>query len=354
MAKGKPKKAKAASRKPKRGGGLRAFFALLLIALAAGGWWVWRDWTAFVDTPLRVGEAAVLDVPSGASFAAIRRQIRDAGFSDAHDLYWRALAQRMGVASRLRAGEYAVPPGTTPRELLRRMAAGDVIRHRFTIVEGWTFRQLRSALAAETGVRQSLATLSDAEIMRKLGAGADHPEGRFLPETYLWTRGDSDVDLLRQAHEAMTRALDQAWTARAPDLPLESAYQALILASIVERETGKADERPAIAGVFVRRLRLGMKLQTDPTVIYGLGSSFDGNLRRRDLDTDTPYNTYTRVGLPPTPIALPGAAALRAAVQPAPGDALYFVARGDGSHEFSANLDAHNRAVARYQLRRTP
>jgi UPF0755 protein len=349
------KRARKAPRAPKkRGGILRTFFLLLLIGLAAGGWLLWQDWNRFVDAPLRVGDEAVLDVPTGASFAAIRRQIRDAGYSDAHDLYWRALAQRMGVAARLRAGEYAVPRGTTPRDLLRRMAAGDVIRHRFTIVEGWTFRQLRAALASESGVRQTLTTRSDAEIMRELGAAAEHPEGRFLPETYLWTRGDSDVDLLRQSHQAMRRALDEAWAARDADLPLESPYQALILASIVERETGKADERPAIAGVFLRRLRLGMKLQTDPTVIYGLGTSFDGNLRRRDLDTDTPYNTYTRTGLPPTPIALPGGAALRAAVQPAPGDALYFVARGDGSHEFSANLDAHNRAVARYQLRRTP
>jgi UPF0755 protein len=338
----------------KRGGGLRSFFLLVLIALAAGGWLLWQDWSRFVDAPLRSSDNAVLDVPQGASFAAIRRQIRDAGFSDAHDLYWRALAQRMGVAARLRAGEYAVPIGTTPRELLRRMAAGDVIKHRFTIVEGWTFRQLRTALAAETGLRQSVTTQSDADIMRELGAPADHPEGRFLPETYLWTRGDSDLDVLRQSYKAMTRALDEVWAARAADIPLDSAYQALILASIVERETGKADERPAIAGVFARRLRLGMKLQTDPSVIYGLGASFDGNLRRRDLDTDTPYNSYTRTGLPPTPIALPGIAALRAAVQPAPGNALYFVARGDGSHEFSPNLEAHNRAVERYQLRRNP
>ncbi|GMV28857.1 MAG: hypothetical protein AMXMBFR59_09820 [Rhodanobacteraceae bacterium] len=349
------KRGRRAPRAPrKRGGVLRALFLLVLTALAAGGWLLWQDWNRFVDAPLRLGDDAVLDVPAGASFASIRRQIRDAGYSDAHDLYWRALAQRMGVASRLHAGEYAVPRGTTPRDLLRRMAAGDVIRHRFTIVEGWTFRQLRAALAAETGVKQTLPTLSDADIMRELGAAAEHAEGRFLPETYLWTRGDRDIDLLRQAYQAMRRALDAAWASRAADLPLESPYQALILASIVERETGKADERPAIAGVFARRLRLGMKLQTDPTVIYGLGASFDGNLRRRDLDTDTPYNTYTRTGLPPTPIALPGVAALRAAVRPAPGDALYFVARGDGSHEFSANLDAHNRAVARYQLRRTP
>lgn len=338
-----------------RGAGtLRVLAWLLLLGFVAGGWLLWQDWNRFADAPLRVEPAAVLDVPAGASFAAIRRQIHEAGFSDAHDLYWRALAQRMGVASRLRAGEYAVPVGTTPRELLRRLSIGDVIQHRFTIVEGWTFRQLRTALAGESGLRQTLTTQSDAEIMRELGAGAEHPEGRFLPETYVWTRGDSDLQVLRRSFDAMRRTLDEVWAARAPELPLDSPYQALILASVVERETGKAEERPQIAGVFARRLRLGMKLQTDPSVIYGLGASFDGNLRRRDLETDTPYNTYTRTGLPPTPIALPGLAALRAAVQPAPGNALYFVARGDGSHEFSADLDAHNRAVARYQLRRNP
>lgn len=345
----------ATRRASKKGAGMvRVFGWLLLISLAVAGWFAWQAADRFADTPLRAGAPVVLDVPAGASFAAIRRQIREAGLSDAHDLYWRVLAQRMDVATRLKAGEYAVPVGTTPRELLRRMAAGDVIQHRFTIVEGWTFRQLRAELANVAGLRQSLTARSDSEIMRELGAGADHPEGRFLPETYTWTRGDSDLDLLRRAHQAMARALAETWAARAPELPLESPYQALTLASIVERETGKAVERPAIAGVFVRRLRLGMKLQTDPTVIYGLGAGFDGNLRRRDLDTDTPYNTYTRTGLPPTPIALPGLAALEAAVHPAPGDALYFVARGDGSHEFSPSLDAHNRAVARYQLRRTP
>ncbi|MBL8296943.1 MAG: endolytic transglycosylase MltG [Rhodanobacteraceae bacterium] len=336
------------------GRALRVFLLFLLVAAALGGGLLWHDWSRFADTPLQIGDEAVLDVPSGASFAAIRRQIRTAGYSEAPDLYWRALAQRMGVAARLHAGEYAVPRGTTPRVLLQRMAAGDVIKHRFTIVEGWTFRQLRLALAREAGLQQTLSARSDPEIMRELGAAAEHPEGRFLPETYFWTRGDSDMDLLRQAYQALRRALDQSWAARSADLPLDSPYQALILASIVERETGKGDERPLIAGVFARRLRLGMKLQTDPTVIYGLGAGFDGNLRRRDLDTDTPYNTYTRTGLPPTPIALPGVAALRAAVQPAAGNALYFVARGDGSHEFSADLDAHNRAVARYQLRRTP
>lgn len=340
---------------PRRSRGLlKTLFVLVLLAAIAGGVFVWSEWSRFSDAPLRGSADTVLYVPPGSSFAAIRRQIRDAGLSDAPDAYWRGLAQSLGVAGRLQAGEYAVPAGTTARELLQRMAAGDVIQHRFTIVEGWTFKQVRAALAQEPGLRQTLASTSDAEIMQKLGAGAEHFEGRFLPETYTWTRGDSDLDLLARAYKAMQRALAETWDKRSAGLPLDSAYQALILASIVERETGRKEERPAIAGVFVRRLKLGMKLQTDPSVIYGLGASYDGNLRRRDLETDTPYNSYTRTGLPPTPIAMPGLAALQAAVNPSPGEALYFVARGDGSHEFSATLDAHNRAVARYQLGRNP
>lgn len=340
---------------PKRSRGLlKLLSTLVLLAAIVGGVFLWSEWNRFSDAPLRGSADAVLDVPPGSSFAAIRRQIRDAGLSDAPDAYWRGLAQSMGVAGKLQAGEYAVPAGTSARELLQRMATGDVIRHRFTIVEGWTFKQVRAALAQEAGLRQTLASTGDAEIMQKLGAGSEHFEGRFLPETYTWTRGDSDQDILARAYKAMQRALAETWDKRSAGLPLDSAYQALILASIVERETGRKEERPAIAGVFARRLKLGMKLQTDPSVIYGLGASYDGNLRRRDLDTDTPYNSYTRTGLPPTPIAMPGLAALQATVNPAPGEALYFVARGDGSHEFSATLDAHNRAVARYQLGRNP
>lgn len=344
---------KPAPRKRSRGL-LKTLFTLVLLAAIAGGVFVWSQWTRFSDAPLRGSAQTVLDVPAGSSFAAIRRQIRDSGLSDAPDAYWRGLAQSMGVASKLQAGEYAVPAGTTARELLQRMAAGDVIQHRFTIVEGWTFKQVRAALAQEPGLRQTLASTGDAEIMQKLGAGTEHFEGRFLPETYTWTRGDTDLEILSRAYKAMQRVLAETWDKRSAGVPLDSAYQALILASIVERETGKKEERPAIAGVFARRLKLGMKLQTDPSVIYGLGASYDGNLRRRDLETDTPYNSYTRTGLPPTPIAMPGLAALQAAVNPAAGDALYFVARGDGSHEFSATLDAHNRAVARYQLGRNP
>jgi UPF0755 protein len=278
--------------------------------------------------------------------------MRKLGIREGHDLYWKALAWEEGVIARLQVGEYAVGHGLTPIALLHKLEAGKVIQHRFTIVEGWSFRELRLALAKETALTQSIAGLPDEEVMRLVGAGGLHPEGQFLPETYHFTKGVSDVELLKRAHRALRQALAAEWEAREADLPLRTEYEALTLASIIEKETGVAAERAQIAGVFVRRLRLGMKLQTDPTVIYGLGTSFDGNLTRRHLQDATPYNTYSIFGLPPTPIALPGRDAIRAALHPADGDALYFVARGDGSHVFSATLTEHNRAVARYQLRR--
>ena len=335
-----------------RGRGWAAILALLVFAAVVVGAWFYAEWNRFTDAPLVQTEERVIDVPAGSSFNAIVRTIKQAGLSPAPDLYWRALSERMRVTGKLHAGEYAVPVGTTPRQLLQRMADGDVVQHKVTIVEGWTFKQMRAAIAQRTDLAQTVTTLSDDEILQRLGAGGQMAEGRFLPETYTFTRGDTDLDIYRRAHAAMSKTLDEVWATRAPDLPIDTAYEALILASIIERETGKASERPEIAGVFVRRLKIGMRLATDPTVIYGLGASFDGNLRRRDLETDTPYNTYTRAGLPPTPIALPGKAALTAAVHPNEGKSLYFVARGDGSHEFTDNLDAHNRAVAKFQLRR--
>jgi UPF0755 protein len=332
---------------------LGALFTLLVFAGAGAGGWYWLDYRGFADSPLTLGaEERTLDIPSGTAFVGIVRRVREAGYSTAPELYWRALGWEMKVASSLHAGEYALSPGLTPRALLRKMAAGEVVQHRFTIVEGWSFRQLRVALAADTGLVGSVAALNDAEIMEKLGAKDQAAEGRFLPETYSYTRGASDLDILRQAHGAMDKALSAAWVQRSTPTPLKSADEALTLASIVEKETGRAEERAKIAQVFLRRLDLGMRLQTDPTVIYGMGANYDGNIRKRDLEADTPYNTYTRAGLPPTPIALPGKAAIEAALHPAPGQALYFVARGDGSHEFSDSLDAHNRAVAKYQLHR--
>jgi UPF0755 protein len=262
-------------------------------------------------------------------------------------------ARATGADARIRAGEYAVPAGTTPRSLLALLESGAVIQHAVTIVEGWTFRELRAALEAEPYLDHTLAGQDEAAVMVALGEPGMPAEGLFFPDTYLFGKGTTDLEILRLARNRMRRELEAAWAARAADLPVHSAYEALILASIVEKETALASERPRIAGVFTERLRIGMRLQTDPTVIYGLGTDFDGNLRRADLERDGPYNTYTRAGLPPTPIALPGAEALRAAVNPDERGELYFVATGlaDGSHEFSRTLKEHQAAVSRYLVR---
>jgi UPF0755 protein len=331
---------------------VRLLFLLLFLAIAVAAY-LWFDYRKFTETPLSIDRSdATIDIARGESYRAIVEQLRDAGITRASPWYWRALGRELAVEGKLHAGEYALTPGLTPKQLLAKMAAGDVLQHHFTIVDGWTFKQLRLALAADAGLAPTVQGMSDADLAKKLGVEDGRPEGWFLPETYSWVKGDSDLDVLKNAHTAMQKALDKLWAARAPDVQLESPYQALILASIVEKETGRPDERPLIAGVFVRRLKFNMRLQTDPTVIYGMGDAYAGNIRRTDLEADTPYNTYTRDGLPPTPIALPGLPALEAALHPAPGDALYFVARGDGSHEFSATLDEHNRAVQKYQLHR--
>jgi UPF0755 protein len=234
------------------------------------------------------------------------------------------------------------------------MAEGCVVQHMFTLVDGWTFAQVRAALAQAPKLRHTLQNLSDAQVAQRLGIDEPNPEGWLLPQTYAYVLGDSDLDVLRRAHAAMQRTLAADWAARAPGLPLRTPYQALILASIVEKESALASERPRIAGVFVRRLEIGMKLQTDPSVIYGLGAAYHGDITRKDLETDTAYNTYTRYGLPPTPICMPGAPALQAALHPAPGKALYFVARGNGTHQFSDTLQEQNQAVDKYILHRQP
>jgi UPF0755 protein len=256
------------------------------------------------------------------------------------------------VASRIQVGDYAIDEGMTPRDLLRKFGTGDVIQQRFTLIEGWSFRTVRDALAANGQLEGETTSLTDAEIMKRLGREGVHPEGRFLPETYLFARGSSDLDILRRALEAMDAALAEAWAGREPHDKITTPDEMLTLASIVEKETGIASERPRIAGLFLRRLEIGMLLQTDPTVIYGLGAGYDGNIRKRDLTTDTPYNTYTRAGLPPTPIAMPGRAALEAVAHPEKSDALYFVATGDGGHVFAGTLAEHNANVRKYQLKR--
>ena len=341
------------SDKPMRG---RAWpWLLLLVVLVAAGALVygWNDFARFSITPLNVAaQGDSIDVGRGNSFKSIVGELRQRKLSAAHSLYWRLLAEQMRVAGRLHAGEYALEPGITPRQLLANMSTGKVLQRNFTIVDGWTFAELRQALAKAEKLQHDSAALDDAAIMQKIGAGGEAAEGRFLPETYAYVKGDSDLDILKRAHVAMTKTLAESWEGRAPDLPLTTPYEALILASIVEKETGLPAERAQIAGVFVRRLKDRMLLQTDPSVIYGMGANYAGNIRKSDLTTDTPYNTYTRSGLPPTPIALPGKPALQAALHPAAGDALYFVARGDGGHVFASSLEEHNRNVDCYQRKR--
>jgi UPF0755 protein len=338
--------------KSKHGFGL--LFVVTALLAGALGYWAVSRYLGFADAPLAGLQAGdSVQVERGDSFAVVIDKLHAAGVPGGQQLEWQLLARRLGVAGRLQVGEYALDPGTTPRQLLLRMREGKVISHRFTIVEGWNLRELRAALARAQPLEHETAQLDDAALMKALGQPGMHPEGRFLPETYVYTRGDSDLDVLGRARAAMDKALDAAWESRVPGLPLRSKEEALVLASIVEKETGVAEERPRIAGVFLRRLELGMKLQTDPTVIYGMGEKYAGNIRRADLSTDTPYNTYTRAGLPPTPIAMPGVAALQAATHPAPGNALYFVAVGDGSgrHVFTRSLVEHQAAVREYLQR---
>jgi UPF0755 protein len=323
---------------------------IVLLVLAAALAYGWYDFSRFSRAPLNVtAQGDSIDVGRGTGFRNIVGELHQRNLSTANTWYWRLLAEQMRVAGKLHAGEYALDLGITPRQLLANMAAGRVLQRNFTIVDGWTFGELRQALTKADKLGHDSVNLDDATIMQKIGAPGEAPEGRFLPETYAYVKGDSDLDILRRAHGAMVKTLDTLWPSRAKDLPLATPYDALILASIVEKETGRPDERAQIAGVFVRRLQNHMLLQTDPSVIYGMGSSYAGNIHKSDLTTDTPYNTYTRPGLPPTPIALPGKAALQAALHPAAGDALYFVARGDGGHVFSSTLEEHNRHVDCYQ-----
>ena len=327
----------------------RALLVLAVLVLLAGAAAAvaFRHW---LTEPLTTGDAPVeIEIPRGQPLRATARELTKRGWLD-HPRLLVAYARLTGADGRVRAGEYRIQPGTTPAALLRQFASGAVLQHSLTIVEGWNFRDLRRAIEAESRLEQSLRGREDAEVMRLLGEPGQHPEGLFFPDTYLFDKGTEDLEILRQARTQMKSELAAAWDDRADDLPIATPYEALILASIVEKETALAEERARIGGVFVERLRLGMRLQTDPTVIYGIGPKFDGNLRRSDLERDGPYNTYVRAGLPPTPIALPGAGALRAAVRPDERGELYFVATGlgDGSHKFSKTHGEHERAVAEF------
>ncbi len=334
-----------------RGNSITRVLLMLVLLAGAVAWWAIDRYAGFADSPIAgLAQGGSLVPDPGVSSNAMLRKLHAAGAAGGHDTEWRVLAPGTGAPGKLQVGEYALPPGTTPRGLLERMRDGKVVTRRITIVEGWNLRELRAALAKAEPLLHESDGMDDAALMRAIGHPGVHPEGRFLPETYQYVRGDSDLDVLKRAYDAMGKALDAAWASRAPDLPLQTKEQALTLASIVEKETGIAEERDEIAGVFVRRLRIGMRLQTDPTVIYGMGARYAGNIRKADLLADTPYNTYTRAGLPPTPIAMPGKAALQAATHPAGGDALYFVAIGDGSgrHVFTSSLVDHQNAVRQY------
>ena len=327
---------------------LRTLSLLVLMltgAVGAATWW-------WLDHPLALAAPAVeLSIEPGTPPRDIANAWVQAGVQTQPVLLYQWF-RWSGQARRIRAGSYEVEPGATPRSLLAKLVQGDEAFERVRLIEGWTFRQFRAALAAAPQLKHSTAALDDAALMQAIGQPGVAPEGRFFPDTYVYSRGVSDLAVLKRAAAAQRQQLEAVWATRAPDTAVRSADQALVLASIVEKETGLAADRGRIAGVFNNRLRIGMPLQTDPSVIYGLGDSFDGNLRKRDLQADTPFNTYTRSGLPPTPIAMPGLASLRAAVQPEATKALYFVARGDGSSVFSDTLAAHNQAVNQFQRQR--
>ncbi|WP_428356595.1 endolytic transglycosylase MltG [Methyloprofundus sp.] len=332
----------------------RISIALLLIISVALSW-LWQDYQRFIEQPLIVQHPIIMDIAKGSPFNSIIQQLdSQVGFQQPEiDMLWfKILARQQGLINQLKAGEYQLPVGITPKEFLVLLSSGAVMQHGITFPEGWTFKQLRQALVVDKNLKLTLTGIGDADILQKLGSDYTHPEGLFFPDTYRFEKHTTDLAVLQQAYQKMQQVLKQEWANKAEGLPIKTPYEALILASIVERETGVSAERPIIAGVFIRRLNKGMRLQTDPTVIYGMGESYQGNIRKKDLQALTPYNTYRIDGLPPTPIAMPGEQAINAVLHPAQGNSLYFVANGDGSHNFSATLNEHNRAVRAFLRKR--
>jgi UPF0755 protein len=316
----------------------------ILVAAAAGGGFAW-----WARQPIITEEPPIdFTIVPGSGAHAAGQQIAEAGVP-IQPLLFNLLARFTQKSSRLKAGAYELKPGTTPLRLIDQLVRGEFAQEQLTIIEGWTFRQMRLAVASHKGLKHDTVAMSDSELMALVSPEFKAPEGLFFPDTYLFAKGSSELAIFRQAHTMLIAKLSEAWEKRDPNLPYKNPYEALTMASIVEKETGQKSERAMIAGVFVNRLRLGMLLQTDPTVIYGMGARYDGKIRKKDLETDTPYNTYTRAGLPPTPIALPGMQSLTAALVPAKTPALYFVSRGNGTSQFSDNLTDHNRAVNQYQ-----
>lgn len=325
-------------------------FSVVLLAVAVV-LWVWHDMTHFLSTPLTVPEAGMqFEVSHGSNLTRVARVLAEQGvLSKPRYLLW--YAHWVRHANKISVGEYRITPGTTPKTLLTQLVEGKVIQYSITLVDGWTFAQALDVVQSDPYLVHELGGLDAATIMARLGHAGQDPEGRFMPDTYYFPRGVTDIAFLQRAYQAMQSYLENAWRSRDVGIPLQTPYEALILASIVEKETGLASERRAIAGVFSRRLIKHMRLQSDPTIIYGMGDSYKGNIRRRDLRDKNEYNTYQHGGLPPTPIALPSRDAIDAVLHPDEGDALYFVSRGDGSHKFSATLEEHNQAVIKYQLK---
>ncbi|KIQ31921.1 endolytic transglycosylase MltG [Pseudomonas viridiflava] len=333
---------------------IRKILVLLEIALVlaglALGFAFWQQYQA-LHQPLEITQEQLLDVPAGSTPTGVLNRLQTEGVIK--DAFWLRLYWRFNLSGQaLHSGEYRMVPGMDVDALFGVWKRKEVVQYSLTLVEGWNFRQVRAALAKQAKLDQTLAGLSDAELMTKIGHPDVFPEGRFFPDTYRYVRGMTDAEVLKQAYARLEEVLDEEWAARAADAPYADPYQALIMASLVEKETGVPQERGQIAGVFVRRLKLGMQLQTDPTVIYGMGERYNGKLTRADLKQATPYNTYVIAGMPPTPISLVGREAIHAALNPVSGDSLYFVAKGDGSHVFSNDLDAHNAAVREYQIKR--
>jgi UPF0755 protein len=317
--------------------------AVIVSIVAVGGFSWWSK------QPLTTAEPPIeFTVTPGSGVGAAAQQMVKAGVPINPTLF-QILARVTGHSGRIKAGSYELKPNTSPRRLLSQLVRGEFAQEAVTIIEGWTFRQMREAIAASKALRHETDKLSDAELMEKVSTEYKHPEGLFFPDTYLFAKGASDLQIYKQAHQMLLTRLNAAWEKRAEHLPYKTPYEALIMASIVEKETGQKSERSMIAGVFVNRLRTGMMLQTDPSVIYGMGARYEGKIAKKDLLTDTPYNTYTRYGLPPTPISLPGVQSLSAALSPARTEALYFVSRNDGTSHFSNDLNEHNRAVNQYQ-----
>jgi UPF0755 protein len=325
---------------------------ILIFVLSILSAWGWMEYEDFINKSLNIPEEGVNYIlRPGMTVRSLARDLKQRGILDKPVLL-RFVARWQGQASQLKAGEYYLPAGITPVKLLEILSSSQVVQYALTIIEGWTFEQMMAAVRRDPVLEHSLKDVADDQVMQHLGLDEMHPEGRFYPDTYHFPRGTTDAAFLKRAYSRMESVLQQAWQKRKKGLTLKNPYEALILASIIERETGIPEERGKIAGVFVRRLERGMLLQTDPTVIYGMGERYDGNIRKRDLTRDTPYNTYLHKGLTPTPIAMPSGAAIDAALNPQEGNSLYFVATGDGGHYFSSTLEEHNKAVRKYQLKR--